>query len=156
MTRTLDLDADFADVLLDVDGTIKVADRGRAVLVNVVELLRTSQGEWNQDVTLGLPFAQDLRSGVIDGDVAAGVIEGLVLSVPGVRDASVTRVARDAQRRLTVDILLTTEEGAVIPVPDLTLHPSSTGQGPPLPEGVLAWRDQPLQWLGHYLVWNTR
>ena len=154
MTRTFDLNADYDDVFLGLDGTVAVAEGGKAVLINVIELLRTSQGEWNQDVTLGLPFAAELRSGAIDSAVAAGVIESLVLSVNGVRNVEIQRVDTDDQRNLFVDLLLTTEEGEVIPIPDLALHPSSTGTGPGVPENVLGWRGEPLQWLGNYLTWG--
>lgn len=151
MARTLDLNSEFSDVTLNVEGTLEVAAKGRETLLTVVELLRVSQGEWNQDVTLGLPFAEDLRTGVIDRTVAASVIEATALSVPGVRGVEVTRVETDRHRRLRVDILLTTDEGAVIPIPDLSLHPSETGIGPAQPDNILAWQGNPLHWLGNYI-----
>ena len=150
MALTINLDADYADVLLDGQGELEIADGDREIILTVVELLRTSQGEWEQDVTLGLPFAEQLRTGIIDNALAPGIVESAILSVQGVSSARIERVT-NRNRHMAIDAVVVTAGGTEVRLDEFVLHPSDSGAMPPQPENVLGWMNVPVTWQGNYM-----
>ena len=153
MSKTLDLDASYSDIFLNREGELSVAENGREIILTVLQLLRTARGEWNQDTTLGLPFEQELLSGTIDSNIVAGVVEGEILGVQGVRNVTIENIEIE-NRKMNLDILIETDEGEVLDLRQVELHPSDDGSRPILPEDILAWMNTPTTWLGNNLVWR--
>ena len=155
MAKTVNLDSDYEDVLLDERGNLSIAEDARETVLSVVQLLRTVRGEWNQDVTLGLPFESELRQGIIDANVAPGIVESTILSVDGVQSVDVERIEIE-NRVMTLDIQVETSTGQLIAIERLQLHPSDSGESNIIIGRVLTWLNNPITWLGNYIAWNEK
>ena len=155
MAKTVNLDNEYADILLDMRGNLSIAEGSREVLLTVLQLLRTTQGEWNQDTTLGLPFETELRAGIIDANIAPGIIETEILSVDGVQSANVRNIETE-RRVMTMDIEIDILGAGVVVIERFTLHPSDSGAVPPVPENILGWLGNELNWTGNYISWDRK
>ena len=153
MSKTINLDSEYREVPLNADGEISIAYGKREIELTVIQFLRSSKGEWIQDITLGLPFEQELRSGVIDSRLVTGILESEISGIPGVQSATVESF-EIVGRKMSLDITVVTDSGEIIRTDPFELHPSDSGALPVLPDGILAWQNNPITWLGNNLIWR--
>ena len=121
MDLSLDLDPtslSYLDLLF-IDGDVPLTSDGdtrgaNPVLQNVGQNLRTYQGEWFLDTTLGLPWFQTiLQKGTTQSQIDS-IIQGAILATRGiVQLSSYSSTLNPAARTLAVQFTASTTSGPI-------------------------------------------
>lgn len=108
--KTLLLDLSLWDLVLDASGNIAVAEAPYQHAQDVASALRTFSGEVWYDITLGIPYFQQILGHTPPVTIFQEYMEGAAKTVPGVAAAECTIQAFE-DRRVSGQVVFTTDNG---------------------------------------------
>lgn len=108
--KTLLLDIDQWDLLADAAGNIAVASDPYAQSQDVASAIRTFLGEVWYDITMGVPYFQDILGLTPPVTFFQELMQAAAVTVPGVASAACT-IQSFKDRRVTGQVLFTTDSG---------------------------------------------
>ncbi|HHH0459713.1 TPA: hypothetical protein ACPZJF_000383 [Yersinia enterocolitica] len=106
--RTLMLDPDTWDLMLDGDGNISITDGGYAVAQDVASACLVFSGECYYDNTLGIPWKEEVLGSRPSAGYIAKKMEGEAKKLPIVSQA-IANVFFDKNTRKTRGAILVTD-----------------------------------------------
>ena len=113
--KTLLLDTDAWDVVLDASGNIAVADAPYALAQDVASAVRTFLGEVYYNTTQGIPYFENILGQLPPTPMLTQLIVNAALTVPGVVDAQCAITSFNA-RAVSGQITFTDSQGVTTSV----------------------------------------
>lgn len=97
-----------------VNGDLALTANDDAIRQHIVQRLRTFLGEWFLDLSVGVPYFQDVLVKNPNVQVVDGVLKQTILDTPGVIELMTFELDFDAgTRKLKVDCSVRTQNGMI-------------------------------------------
>ena len=93
MAKTLLLDRDAWDLVLDASGNVALASEPYSIAQDVASAVRTFQGECWYDTTLGLPYWQQILGHYPPASLIKKKVSQEALKVPDVADVNTVAIS---------------------------------------------------------------
>jgi hypothetical protein len=104
--QTLPLNTTSWDLELDHLGNLALADPDYSIAQDVASAIRTFLGECWYDVTLGLPYFQNLLGKLPPASYITNLLEQAAFSVPGVLSVTTVSLGLNKNRQLTGSVIV--------------------------------------------------
>lgn len=114
--RTLLLDIQTWDLVLDASGNIAMADNPYALAQDAASAIKTFQGEVYYDTSLGVPYFQSILGKLPQGQVMKAAFVKAALTVPDVVAAKCV-LGPLVNRQITGQVQITDKAGNILVAP---------------------------------------